>query len=138
MFTVVALFLLGALVICWRLYPANSATRKEVVDSAAKSPVGMEAYILNHNDSYITAQQQQLIQDLKKEVARMKVQLKHAHPAEPQGFWLDTQCANHEVTQSNFPSVDEVLKKSGSKVARTAASTCIHLVHGAGGCEYGQ
>jgi hypothetical protein len=126
MFTVVALFLLGALVIGWRLYPANSAIRKEVVGSAAKSPVAMEA-----------AQQQQLIQDLKKEVAQMKVQLKQAHPAEPQGFWLDTQCANHEVTQSNFPSVDEVLKKSGSKVTRTAAATCIHL-HGAGGCEYGQ
>lgn len=60
MFTVVALFLLGALLIYWRLYPANSAIRKEVVDSAAKSLVGMEA----------AQQQQQLIQDLKKEIAQ--------------------------------------------------------------------
>ena len=129
MFTLVALFLLGALLVGWRLYPANGAIRKEVVGNTAKSPVDlMEA-----------AQQQQLIQDLKKEVAQMKVQLKQAPAAEPQGFWLDTQCGKHEVTQSSFPSVDEVLKKSGSKVGtRTAAATCIHLVRGAGGCEYGQ
>jgi len=123
MFTLVALCLLGALIVGWHLYPANGAIRKEVVGSTAKSPVDlMEA-----------AQQQQLIQDLKKEVAQMKVQLKQAPAAEPQGFWLDTQCGKHEVTQSSFPSVDEVLKKSGSKAAASMGSeggewtACTHL-----------